>query len=63
MPKIMPSAVVMTPAIGMLISGGTPCLVPSQAEAKAPKPKNALWPSDIWPVNPTSTLSPSAAMP
>jgi hypothetical protein len=47
----------------MLMSGGTPCAVPSQAEAKAPKPKNALWPSEIWPVKPTSTLSPSAAMP
>ena len=58
MPKTIPSAVVMTPAIGMLISGGTPCSVPSQAEANAPKPKNALWPSDIWPGEPDQHVEP-----
>ena len=63
MPKTMPTAVVSTPASGMLSITGTPKLLLSQAEAKAPKPKKAEWPSEIWPVKPTRMLRPSAAMP
>ena len=28
---------------------------------KAPKPKNTAWPTDIWPVKPTSIFNPKAA--
>ena len=30
---------------------------------KAPKPKKAAWPIEIWPVKPTTMFSPSAAIP
>ena len=63
MPKTMPTAVVISPASGMLSTTGMPKLLFSQAEANAPKPKKAEWPSEIWPVKPTRMLSPSAAMP
>jgi hypothetical protein len=45
----MPTAVVISPASGIAISTGMP-LEAIHAEANAPKPKNALWPSEIWPV-------------
>ena len=63
MPKIMPTAVVISPASGMLSTTGIAELLLSQAEAKAPKPKKAEWPSEIWPVKPTRMLRPRAAMP
>ena len=63
MPTIMPTAVVQTAASGMLKNTGMPSSLLSQADANAPKPKKAAWPSEICPVKPTRMLRPSAAIP
>ncbi len=63
MPNTRPTAAVARPASGTAKNTGHPEPLLMQAEAKAPKPKNAACPIEICPVKPTSRLSPSAAMP
>ena len=63
MPKIMPTAVVISPASGMHKKTGMGVVLASQAEANAPKPNSAACPSEICPDRPTRRFSPMAAMP
>ena len=61
-PTTSPTSAVSRPAAGTLSHIGTPSLLTSSADVKAPTPTKPPWPIEIRPVEPVSRLRPSAAM-